>query len=533
MKDRNKRDNFEGDNAGGHYPCNGFREERHRSISAPPVDKFIVEGDIELGDIQKDLSHSAYYRRSCKNEPGMHPPNAFFRESFWGGQHDELIAKAFAEDDAYDGGPTLRSSMGRQESNRSLAERIDEDYPESEKSSEYKGASRATTPIGNAAMLDTEAFNSILSLKGGRAPMFDSVSSYTKKPRVSLEELEAGEENGFLRDLVGIYLQQGEKLGRAGPDVDVKELCVAISKDQEGSRFIQKKLESVPREQVSWFFENIVDAAPRLSSNLFGNYVVQKIIPLLGDEERTRLIAQLVGQIHLLSTHPYGCRVIQKLIDCSQDINFIFEEIKGDLFDLIEDQNGNHVIQKCIERSSDKSVIMNHFIENSMLLSTHKYGCRVIQRMLECCSRSEIKTIVSILTRNIEVLVNDQYGNYVIQHVLAIGEEEERSEIIDRVIEKSYELSKYKFSSNVIEQCVKLSNHQQKGRFLGKFLDTEDERPNIYYMCADMYGNYVVQRFYDSCDEGVQKAIQKVLRPYIRDLKKAPFARQILFKINS
>jgi pumilio RNA-binding family len=529
MKDKNGQDNFETNDASRCYLHNGFVEDRHRSISAPPTDKFILEDEIELGDIQTDLSYSAYCRRS-KKEPDTHMPNVFFRESFWGSQRDELISKAFANDDSYDS--MLRGSTAKQEANRSLAERIDEDYPESEKSSEYKGTSRTTTPIGNAAMIDTEAFNSILNLKSGKTPIFDAVSSYTKKPRISLEELEVAEENAFLRDLAGIYLQQGEKFGRTGSDIDVKELCITISKDQDGSRFIQKRLENVPKEQVSWFFENIVDAAPKLSSNLFGNYVIQKIIPLLQDEERTRLIAQLVGQIHLLSTHPYGCRVIQRLIDCSPSISFIFEEIKGDLFDLIEDQNGNHVIQKCIEKSSDRSVIMNHFVENSMLLSTHKYGCRVIQRMLECCSRSEIKTIVSILTRNIETLVNDQYGNYVIQHVLAIGGEDERNEIIDRIIEKSYELSKYKFSSNVIEQCVKLSSHQQKGKFLGKFLDAEDERPNIYYMCTDMYGNYVVQRFYDSCDESIQKAIQKALKPYIKDLKRAPFARQILFKLS-
>ncbi|ADM12661.1 Puf RNA-binding protein [Encephalitozoon intestinalis ATCC 50506] len=510
-----------------------FRGGRHRPISAPPVDKFFIEDEVELGDIQTDLNYSIFYRRNCKNEPRLQPPSFFIRgqSGYWASQYDDLITKAFSNTGFFDIKVTGESSA-ELENNRSLAERIDEDYPESEKSSEYKGTSRATTPIGNMNVLDTEAFSAMLNLKGGKGTETTSQGSRPSPPDGGIEGIPM--DSKFLRELLEVYEEQS---GRGSKNIfggnTMKEICINVSKDQEGSRCIQRKMDSISREEISWFFNNIVEAASELSANLFGNYVVQKIIPLLTEGERTILITKLVGQIHLLSVHPYGCRVVQKLVDVSSDVDFILEEVKGNLLELIEDQNGNHVIQKCIEKCKDRKIILQQFSENSLFLATHKYGCRVIQRMLEFCKKDEIKGIVEVLIGNIKTLVDDQYGNYVIQHILAVGKEEERNLVIERIIEKSYELSKCKFSSNVVEQCVKLSNNGQREQFLEKFLEPVGGKPGMYSMCTDMYGNYVVQRLYDSSGEGVRKEIKNTLRPFVKDLKKSPFARHILFKINT
>lgn len=51
-------------------------------------------------------------------------------------------------------------------------------------------------------------------------------------------------------------------------------------------------------------------------------------------------------------------------------------------------------------------------------LSTHPYGCRVIQRILEHCTTDQTMPILEELHSHVEQLIQDQYGNYVIQHVL-------------------------------------------------------------------------------------------------------------------
>lgn len=122
-------------------------------------------------------------------------------------------------------------------------------------------------------------------------------------------------------------------------------------------------------------------------------------------------------------------------------------ELDGYVMKCVRDQNGNHVIQKCIEYVPQNRI---HFIVASFFghvgsLSTHPYGCRVIQvlicffylfpilrfvllsslnqfgsvhfqRVLEYCNNPETqKTIMDEIMQAAGTLVLDQYGNYVIQ----------------------------------------------------------------------------------------------------------------------
>jgi len=79
----------------------------------------------------------------------------------------------------------------------------------------------------------------------------------------------------------------------------------------------------------------------------------------------------------------YGCRVIQKaleVIELPQQLQLV-AELDGHVKRCVRDQNGNHVIQKCIERvpAEHLSFIISAFNGSIYQLSTHPYGCRVIQ----------------------------------------------------------------------------------------------------------------------------------------------------------
>ena len=65
----------------------------------------------------------------------------------------------------------------------------------------------------------------------------------------------------------------------------------------------------------------------------------------------------------------------------------------------------------------------NNNIFQVFSLSTHPYGCRVIQRILEFCIPEQTSPILEELHANTEQLLQDQYGNYVVQHVLERGKQ--------------------------------------------------------------------------------------------------------------
>lgn len=56
-------------------------------------------------------------------------------------------------------------------------------------------------------------------------------------------------------------------------------------------------------------------------------------------------------------------------------------ELNGSVMECVHDQNGNHVIQKCIECVPQDRIqfIISAFRGQVVPLSTHPYGCRVIQ----------------------------------------------------------------------------------------------------------------------------------------------------------
>ena len=93
------------------------------------------------------------------------------------------------------------------------------------------------------------------------------------------------------------------------------------------------------------------------------------------------------------------------------------QELDGHVLKCVKDQNGNHVVQKCIECVDPVALqyIVDSFHSQVFSLSTHPYGCRVIQRILEHCTVEQTKPLLDELHEHTESLVQDQYGNYVIQ----------------------------------------------------------------------------------------------------------------------
>lgn len=79
-------------------------------------------------------------------------------------------------------------------------------------------------------------------------------------------------------------------------------------------------------------------------------------------------------------------------------------------------------------------------------LSTHPYGCRVIQRILEHCLPDQTMPILAEMHDQTERLVQDQYGNYVIQHVLEHGTPEDRNKIVMQLRGHILPLSQHKFA---------------------------------------------------------------------------------------
>uniref|UniRef100_A0A8C6GEM0 Pumilio RNA-binding family member 2 n=1 Tax=Mus spicilegus TaxID=10103 RepID=A0A8C6GEM0_MUSSI len=323
------------------------------------------------------------------------------------------------------------------------------------------------------------------------------------------------------------------------PNLQLRDLIghiVEFSQDQHGSRFIQQKLERATPAERQIVFNEILQAAYQLMTDVFGNYVIQKFFEFGSLDQKLALATRIRGHVLPLALQMYGCRVIQKALESisSDQQSEMVKELDGHVLKCVKDQNGNHVVQKCIECVQPQSLqfIIDAFKGQVFVLSTHPYGCRVIQRILEHCTAEQTLPILEELHQHTEQLVQDQYGNYVIQHVLEHGRPEDKSKIVSEIRGKVLALSQHKFASNVVEKCVTHASRAERALLIDEVCCQNDgPHSALYTMMKDQYANYVVQKMIDMAEPAQRKIIMHKIRPHITTLRKYTYGKHILAKL--
>ncbi|KTG02882.1 hypothetical protein cypCar_00011806 [Cyprinus carpio] len=295
------------------------------------------------------------------------------------------------------------------------------------------------------------------------------------------------------------------------PNLQLREIAghvMEFSQDQHGSRFIQLKLERASPAERQLVFNEILQAAYQLMVDVFGNYVIQKFFEFGSLDQKLALAERIRGHVLSLALQMYGCRVIQKALEFipsdQQVINEMVRELDGHVLKCVKDQNGNHVVQKCIECVQPHALqfIIDAFKGQVFALSTHPYGCRVIQRILEHCLPEQTLPILEEIHQHTEQLVQDQYGNYVIQHV------------------------------NVVEKCVTHSLRAERAMLIDEVCSMADgPHSALYTMMKDQYANYVVQKMIDVAEPTQRKIVMHKIRPHIATLRKYTYGKHILAKL--
>uniref|UniRef100_A0AAQ5Y8R7 Pumilio homolog 1 n=1 Tax=Amphiprion ocellaris TaxID=80972 RepID=A0AAQ5Y8R7_AMPOC len=338
------------------------------------------------------------------------------------------------------------------------------------------------------------------------------------------------------------------------PNLQLRDIAghiMEFSQDQHGSRFIQLKLERASSAERQLVFSEILQAAYQLMVDVFGNYVIQKFFEFGSLDQKLALAERIRGHVLSLALQMYGCRVIQKALEFipsdQQVISEMVRELDGHVLKCVKDQNGNHVVQKCIECVQPHALhfIIDAFKGQVFALSTHPYGCRVIQRILEHCLPEQTLPILEELHQHTEQLVqvihkhtnkhsvlSDQYGNYVIQHVLEHGRAEDKSKIVAEIRGNVLGLSQHKFASNVVEKCVTHASRAERAVLIDEVCSlTEGPHSALYTMMKDQYANYVVQKMIDVAEPTQRKIVMHKIRPHISTLRKYTYGKHILAKL--
>ena len=132
-----------------------------------------------------------------------------------------------------------------------------------------------------------------------------------------------------------------------------------------------------------------------------------------------------------IATHRHGCCVLQRCLDFGAKEQFqeLCKRLLSNIDKLTLDPFGNYVVQYIINKETERhnydyTYKIVHLLKPKITeLSLHKFGSNVIEKILRTSIVSETM-IVELLNnggeKDIQTLLNDSYGNYVLQTALDI-----------------------------------------------------------------------------------------------------------------
>ena len=305
--------------------------------------------------------------------------------------------------------------------------------------------------------------------------------------------------------------------------------------DQDNCKFAQDRLEREPNtEFYEKIFDRIIYKFNAHTKDQFANYFCQKIVDKASENKLNQIVSQLLPDIVEIAKSPHGTRVLQKIIEkVKQDevIESILTPLKGEVRDLVNNTNGNHVIQKCLANMGcvKTDFIYKEIANHCKEIGTHKHGCCVLQRCYDHSSDDQKELLTERIIQFTNVLVRDQYGNYVIQFVLNLdGFSAEKNKIGFCIKDDLLELSKQKFSSNVIEKCIEID----LDCIISSLVSLLSNEKTLIELFSDNFGNYVIQRILKKY-EGADKVIPVVncIRDHLANIKIHDISSKVLSRL--
>ncbi|KAG7030709.1 Pumilio-like 2, partial [Cucurbita argyrosperma subsp. argyrosperma] len=276
----------------------------------------------------------------------------------------------------------------------------------------------------------------------------------------------------LMTDVFGNYVVQ--KFFEHGTASQIRELAdqlnghvLALSLQMYGCRVIQKAIEVVNVDQQTKMVTELDGHIMRCVRDQNGNHVVQKCIECIPEDAIQFIVSTFYDQVVTLSTHPYGCRVIQRVLEHCHNPktqHIMMDEIFLNVCMLAQDQYGNYVVQHVLEHGKphERSAIIKKLTGQIVQMSQQKFASNVIEKCLTFGTSAERQALVNEMlgttdeNEPLQVMMKDQFANYVVQKVLETCDDQQLELILNRIKVHLNALKKYTYGKHIVARVEKL-----------------------------------------------------------------------------
>jgi len=312
---------------------------------------------------------------------------------------------------------------------------------------------------------------------------------------------------------------------------------VTFATDKGGSSFIQAKFNEATRLatatelplqlQMRQAVCELIPAFCDLSTDIYGNYVAQKILKVASQQELSLIADQLSGNVARTSLHQNGCRVVQMCIEVfslPQRIA-IAQELQASSADTLRkcmvDRHACYVLKKLYENvpAEYRGFIVKGVRLSFDNLSVSQHGCQLVNvvikellvrelpqspQMEHAQCTAEVAGLCRLVIAQAPALARNRYGNYVVQNLLQHARQEYREQLIEGLMAHVVSLSCNKFGSNVVEQCITHATRELRSEMISTMFGGSTVSASAS-MAGSQYAGFVVNRLLKVVDCPVEQ----------------------------
>lgn len=320
-----------------------------------------------------------------------------------------------------------------------------------------------------------------------------------------------------------------------------QNLVLSFSMDKAGCHFLQsnyygentQNIDPLLRDRISAEVLGSKNVFLTICKNSFGNFFLQRVIEYSVPAEQEAIKKYIVSDITTLCLDKSACRVVQTALEKLEPRygDAIVEAIprKNSLMKICTDRNANHVMQKIIKKFAAPKweFLVTYLVkadqENLLYICRDKYGCRVVQTIVEVLSAETtnkqefdeknrvLRRLMAKILSKCSNLAHNEFANYIIQHIIESPGvlANYRNAIIETVLLRNLlSMSQEKYASHVIERAFVYAPLSLIAEMMEEIFDGYVPHPDTGKDALDIlmfhqFGNYVVQRMLQTCVDAV------------------------------
>lgn len=188
----------------------------------------------------------------------------------------------------------------------------------------------------------------------------------------------------------------------------------------------------------------------------------------------------------------------------------------------------NYVLQKVVEvvPLASSSFVAEELAGIGAETARHRYGCRILCRLLEFGSPQEpaTKGLFEEVLQEVETLSRHSFGGYVVQHFLEFGSADHKRRVGEAVTRSLFANAAHKRGSRIVEAALQHCGEDVVRAMADELLASADQVINL---AQNQFGCHVVKALLRNSEDD-RKRIVEYLRPVKEQMRNAKYGKYVL-----